>query len=206
MTEPSATKKKPYPVGAIFWGAVGLAAAFRALYRPNRTVVKDGFPTRCAGVGCDPGMVIDSYSGQNAVFSPLRGHVAASTPSSIWIVLADEATVLEFTGAPNEFLVQVQGGKVTAGQQIGLASRVRFAVYALGRTPQGGAVLGAPIEPASWLAAHGAHVSAKYHKTTAEQWCAGGRKLVVPQAVANCKIKLPAPSGFALLPVSATME
>jgi len=92
------------------------------------------------------------------------------------------------------------------GQQIGLASRLKFGVYEIARTAQGTAAIGRPFEPASWLANHGCRVSHKAHKTSGNVWCAGGRKLIVPAAVASCGIRLPPPNGFALLPVSATME
>ncbi len=201
-------KKSKHPYGAFFWGAIGALAAFRALYHPWRTLVKDGFPVRCSGdFNCDPSMSVSSFSGQTEVFSPVRATVAVSKPGALILVPDDEAVVLELRGQDaTTMLVQVAAGEhVGAGQQIGLASMFSFAVWELGRTASGQAVMGKAIEPASWLATHGAKISAKYHATTST-WCGGGRKLVVPQTAASqCGVKLPAPSGYALLPVSVTM-
>jgi len=206
MAEESAKKKKR-PWGAILWGAVGVAAAVRVLYHPFRAVMRDGFASRCSAEGCDPAMTIDSFSGQSEIFAPVGGVVVAASQTSIYIAIGSEPTLLEYVAAPGEMVTQVTPGeKVGAGQQIGLAKRVKFAVYEIARTASGGATIGRPYEPASWLANHGCTVSHKQHKSTGAVWCEGGRKLVVPATVAKCGIRLPPPSGFALLPVSATME
>lgn len=201
-------KKQKRPYGAMFWGALGLAAAFRALYHPWRALVKDGFATRCAGdAGCDPSMTVTSFSGLTQVYSPVRAVVAIAKTGTILLIPNDEAVVLELRGADQTtFLQQVKSGDVVgAGQQIALASQLTFAVWTLGRASNGAAVMGKSIEPASWLATHGAVISATHHQTK-ETWCGGGRKLVVPQTVASsCGVTLPAPSGYALLPVSVTM-
>ena len=207
MAEESAPKKKKYPWGAMFWGAVGIGAAVRALYHPYRAVIRDGFPSKCSGEGCDPTMMIDAFSGMSELYAPVGGVVVSAQPGSIFLALGTEPTLLEYSGDPNQMVVQVQTGEsVGAGQQIGLASRLKFGVYEIGRTASGTAAIGRPYEPASWLANHGCRVSHKPHKATGAVWCASGRHLVVPQAVANCGIRLPPPNGFALLPVSATME
>lgn len=207
MTE-AAPRKKKYPWGAMFWGTIGVAAAVRALYHPFRAVMRDGFASKCAGdSGCDASMVIDSFSGESEIYAPVGGTVVSTTASSIFVALGSEPTLLEYAADPGGMVVQVQvGEKVGAGQQIGLAKRIRFGVYDIARTASGNAVMGKPYEPASWLANHGCSVSHKKHKISGAVWCAGGRHLVVPQAVANCRIRLPPPNGFALLPVSATME
>lgn len=206
MSDP-APKKQKHPYGAMFWAGLGALAAFRALYHPWRTLVKDGFPSRCSGDGsCDPSMTISSFSGQTEVYSPVRGVVAVAKPGSLLIIPDDQAVVLEYRSDPNAFLVQMHSGdKVSAGQQVGLASQVSFAVWILSRTASGQPQMGAAIEPASWLATHGIKISATYHKNQTT-WCGAGRKLVVPQTVASqCSITLPAPTGYALLPISATM-
>lgn len=204
-----APKKQKHPYGAMFWGVVGLAAAFRALYHPWRALIKDGFASRCSGDGsCDPSMTITSFQGQSEVYCPVRGVVAISKPGSILIIPDDQAVVLEYRGDSSAFLAQMHSGDpVGAGQQIGLASQFTFAVWTLSRTPNGQPLMGAAIEPASWLTTHGAKISAKYHQATnAAAWCGGGRKLVVPQTIASqCGTVLPAPSGYALLPTSVTM-
>lgn len=204
-----APKKQKHPYGAMIWGAVGLVAAFRALYHPWRTLVKDGFPSRCSGQGsCDPSMTIVSFSGQTEVYCPVRGVVADAKPGRILIIPSDQAVVLEYNGDPNSFLAQMHSGdSVGAGQQIGLASQFSFGVWTLGRSASGQAQMGAAIEPASWLTTHGAKISATPHLAANTQaWCGGGRKLVVPQTIASqCGTILPAPSGYALLPTSVTM-
>ncbi len=200
-------KKKKYPWAAILWGAVGVAATVRVLYHPFRSVMRDGFASKCSGEGCDPAMTIDAFSGQSEIFAPVGGTVVSVGPTSIYIALGSEATLLEYVASAGQITPQVQAGEhVGAGQQIGLASRVKFAVYEIARTAAGAAALGRPIEPAAWLANHGCSVSHKKHKVSGAVWCEGGRKLVVPEAVAKCGIRLPPPNGFALLPVSATMD
>lgn len=205
----AAKKKQKHPYGALFWGSVAGVALFRALYHPWRALLKDGFASRCAGDGgCDPSMTLTSFSGQTEVFTPVRAVVGLSAQGTLLLLPNDEAVVLEYRGAPSSFLTQVvQGQQLGAGQQVGLASTVNFAVYKLERSAAGTAQMGAAVEPASYLATHGAKISAKYHAATASSaWCGGGRKLVVPQAVASqCGVTLPAPSGYALLPVSVTM-
>lgn len=202
--ETASPKKKKYPWGAIFWGTVGAAAAVRALYHPYRAVMRDGFASKCSAEGCDPTMTIDSFSGQSELYAPAGGTVVSASPTNIYIALGGEPTLLEYTGS---IVPQVQSGeKVSAGQQIGLSARVKFGVYDIQRSAGGSAAIGRPYEPASWLANHGCRVSHVYHKNTGGVWCVGGRHLTVPQAVANCGMRLPPPNGFALLPVSATME
>ncbi len=204
-----APKKQKHPYGAIFWGVIGLAAAARALYHPWRVLVKDGFPSRCSGDGsCDPSMTITSFEGQTEVYCPVRGVVAVAQPGRILIIPKDQAVVLEYNGNPSSFLAQMHSGDpVGAGEQIGLASSFTFAVWALARTSAGQPQMGAAIEPASWLATHGAKISAKYHAPSPQAaWCSTGRKLVVPQQIASqCGTILPPPSGYALLPMSVTM-
>jgi len=204
-----APKKQKHPYGAMFWGVLGLAAAFRALYHPWRVLVKDGFASRCSGDGsCDPSMTVTSFQGQTEVYCPVRGVVVSQKPGRLLIVPDDEAVVLEYNGDPATFLTQlVAGAPVGAGQQIGLASQFTFAVWTLGRTTTGSPQMGAAIEPASWLTTHGAKISAKYHVPSPQAaWCSTGRKLVAPQTIASqCGTVLPAPSGYALLPTSVTM-
>ncbi len=205
--ESAGAKKKKYPWGAMFWGVVGVAATVRVLYHPFRAVMRDGFASKCSAEGCDPTMTIDSFSGQSEIYAPIGGVVVAVTPGSIYLAIGSEPTLLEYTADPNQMVVQVQpGDSVGAGQQIGLAARIKFGVYEITRTQGGTASIGRAYEPASWLANHGLRISHKRHKVTGEVWCAAGRHLVVPQAVAKCGIRLPPPNGFALLPVSATME
>lgn len=205
--ESTSKKKKKYPWGAMFWGAIGVAAAVRVLYHPFRSVMRDGFAVKCAAEGCDPTMTIDAFQGQSEIYALAGGVVVTTTPSSIYVVLDGEPSIVEYSANAGEMVVQVTPGEhVGAGQQIGLAKRIKFGVYDIERNAGGHAKIGRPYEPASWLANHGCSISHKKHKSSGNVWCEGGRKLVVPQAVANCGLRLPPPNGFALLPVSATME
>jgi hypothetical protein len=207
MVDAATPKKKKYPWGAMFWGTVGVAAAVRALYHPYRAVIRDGFASQCSAENCDPTMTIDAFSGMSELYAPVGGVVVSASPGSIYLVIGSEPTILEYSSDPNSMVVQVQSGEsVGAGQQLGLASRLKFGVYELTRSAAGTAMIGRPYEPASWLANHGCRISHKKHHTSGEVWCEGGRHLVVPQAVAKCGIRLPPPNGFALLPVSASME
>lgn len=197
------------PLGAITWAAIGGLAAFRTFYRPHRAVVRDGFALRCAAAeSCDPTMTIESFIGKAPVYANSRGRVLFAGPNGIQIAAADEPTVLTYEAdARGGFSPQVRtGDRVGIGQQIALASRVRFGVEVIWREPDG-ELKRIWNEPASWLAARGQRISAKYRKADAEgsNWCEGGRRLVVPPRVGTCKIRLPTPGAFALLPVSVTM-
>jgi hypothetical protein len=204
MAEEQTKKRKKYPIGAIFWGTIGVAAVARALYRPHRALIRDGFVSKCAATtGCEPSMTVDAFEGTQAIFAPMAGNVVSTGPHTVYIVPNGEAVLLEYTSDSASFTPQVAvGEKVGSGQQLGLASRIRFAVYEILRTQDGSAKIGAALEPASWLAVHGIRVSSKKHPAT-ENWCEGGRKIVAPANVANC-LKLPPPSGYALLPISVT--
>jgi hypothetical protein len=203
MSDEQATKKKrKIAWGALFWGTVGAAAAFRALYRPDRAIIRDGFVSKCSGASCDPTMTIEAYEGTQAIFAPMSATVIAVSGQSIYLVPKHEAVILEYLGVSPQV---VAGDSVGSGQQIGLSSRLQFAVYEIDRTASGTAKLGKPVEPAAWLAVHGLTVSTKKHKGQ-ELWCEGGRRIVVPAELGKCGFRLPPPSGYALLPVSVTTE
>jgi hypothetical protein len=200
-----------FPVAALTWGALGSVALFRALYHPSRAVVADGFAVRCAGGSpCANGMTVDSFLGKAPVYAGSCGTVFRTTANAVYLASATEPTVLVYEGDPSKGGMQVQvqpGESVTVGQQIGLAERVTFSVYALWRNADG-TVKVIPNEPAAWLATHGMKVSRKRRSGggAGAQWCEAGRKLTVPQDVAQCGIRLSTPGAFMLLPVSATME
>ena len=205
-----ADTKKPKPWGAMFWGAIGVAAAARALYRPDRALIKDGYVARCAGEpNCESSMLIRAFEGTQPVFAPMAGTIVSGNSTVVYLVPNGEAVILCLSGFDQvkplgpgaQFQVAV-GDKVGTGQQLGLASQISFSVYELGRNDGGHAKILSAIEPAAWLAVHGIRVSSKSHKHS-ELWCEGGRKIVAPPTVANC-LKLPPPSGYALLPISVT--
>ena len=91
------------------------------------------------------------------------------------------------------------GQRVSAGKVLGQAASIDFSVAQLTRLADGSLSL-TPLDPSSWLALRGLRAATDLAPSTA--WCAGGRKLAVPQDVARCGLRLPEPSGFSLLPVS----
>lgn len=212
-------QRRRVPWGAIIWGGLGTALAVRALYRPARAVVSDGYAKRCAGRtngGCSPTMLIESFAGAGPVYAPVAGRVLSagqlkgiSLPGHqahtvIRIAAAREPVVLEYRG---DLQPQVQAGEqVGVGQQIALGSEVAFSVTEL--RSDGQQVASVQLEPASWLAARGLRISQRRHPADTEgpNWCEGGRKLVVPESAGLCNLELPAPGGLMLLPVSVTME
>jgi hypothetical protein len=213
-----------FPIGVVLLGAIGAGSAVRAAWRPHRALVRDGFVIRCAGPGavqgaCDTGMHIESYRGKAEVYSPVAGRIvrvippgaqnpAAMAGGVIQVAAKGEPVLLSYVGSVAHGGIDPQvtvGQKVGAGQVLGMAAGVAFAVRFVQSTG-GGAVTTIALEPASWLAARGLRVSAKRRAGQARQWCEMGRKLQVPQSVGQCGMKLPNPSGFMLLPVSVTME
>lgn len=201
----------PFPVAALAWGALGSAALFRALYHPSRAVVADGFAVRCSGGSpCAAGMTVDSFLGKGPVYAGSSGIVFRTTANAVYLASGTEPAVMVYEGDPSKGGMQVQvqpGQRVTVGQQIGLAERVTFSVYVLWRNPDGTIKI-IPNEPAAWLATHGMAVSRKRRAGggAGAQWCEAGRKLIVPQDVSQCGLKLATPGAFMLLPVSVTME
>ena len=204
----SKPKKKPskVPYGAIAWGAVGVAALVRAFWNPYRAVVKDGFAAACeGGVGCSPFLTVDASGGDGSVLSAARGLVVRTTSDSIWIIPNREAVVLEYTGSGIQTMVR-EGQSVWTGQQIASAKRIQFGVFRIDRSAAG-KVSYTPLSPSAWLASRGLNISAKRHSISAEgdNWCEGGRKLVIPERTGQCGLRLPEPSAVALLPISVTM-
>lgn len=197
------------PWGALIAGGVGAAALVRTFYRPYRAVVADGYAFRCAAEGgCEPAMVIESYAGQAPVYAVTSGRVVVVAPNVVQIASKSEPTVVRYEGEIATGGMQVQvglGDEVGIGQQIGMAQRLKFSVFVAWRDAAG-KIEWRPNEPASWLATHGLRISAKRRASGSAKWCEGGRKLTVPQIVGNCKIKLPTPGAFMLLPVSVNME
>lgn len=222
--KPAGKQKKPsrVPWGPLIWGGVATALAVRTFYHPARAVVADGFVAQCAGplagaAGCSRVVVIDQFGGAGPVYSVASGRViqvieqrgpavegAPPRSVSVKIAAAHEPVVLEYSGA---LQLQVsEGEEVGIGQQIALGSKVGFGVTELGYVGNN-LVEGTQLEPASWLAARGLRISQKSHKadTSGQNWCEGGRKLQVPEAVGLCGMKLPAPAGLMLLPVTVRM-
>jgi hypothetical protein len=134
-------KRKGLPWGAIIWAGLGTAMAVRALYRPSRAVVADGYAKACAGRdngGCRQSMLIESFAGSAPVYSPVCGRVISSgqlkgislpgheAHTVIRVAARHDPVILEYAGALQP---QVQEGEeIGAGQQIALASELAFGV------------------------------------------------------------------------------
>lgn len=196
---------KKVPLGAIVLTTIGAAALVRGFWNPHRAVVKDGFATECeGGKGCSNYTTLESSEGAGPVYSAARGLVAQTTSNSVIIVPNREAVVLEYLGL-DQVMVR-PGQSVWNGQQIASSARVKFGVYRIDRS-QSGKVSYVALSPSAWLASRGARLSAKKSGVSAEgeNWCEGGRRLMVPQKVGQCGIRLPEPTAVALLPISVTM-
>lgn len=205
MAEETPKKKKPgkLPYGALLLTTVGAAALVRAFWNPHRAVVKDGYTSACEGAGCSPYMVIDSATGGGPVYSGARGLVVKADKNSIWIVPNREAVVLEYVGEPLIQSMVREGQTVWQGEQIAQAARVKFAVFRMDRGASG-KITYTPLSPSAWLASRGLRISSKRHAVSAEgdNWCEGGRKLMMPEGAFQCGLRLPQPSAVALLPIT----
>lgn len=197
------------PIGAVIWSVIGVGAAVRAFWNPQRALMLDAFVMRCPGsLGCNVDVVVQTYGPAQPVYAVTTGTVVASEGPVIEIASEIEPVVARYQGdiSRGGLQRQVQAGeRVRIGQQIGLSARMSFSVLRAERVNQ--ATTWVQLEPTSWLAARGLRLSAKAHSADAQgaNWCEGGRKLTVPEAVAKCGMKLPAPSGYLLLPVNVSL-
>lgn len=193
------------PYGALIAAALGTVAAVRAFYRPYRTLTRDGFVRNCASDNaCDPAMLVDSSGG--AVLSPVAGQVVAAGPGWVAIKADLDDVVLSYgwdSSSPSTATLVSTGEHVGAGETIAIGGVFRFSVHQISRGPSG-TTIGAPYEPASWLAVRGLKISGKQKEPS--MWCEMGRSLSVPQAVAKCGIELPSPSPYSLLPVTVALR
>jgi hypothetical protein len=193
------------PWSALIAATLGTVAAVRAFYRPNRSLTKDGYVRLCAADNaCDPAMTVDAAGGN--VMSPMAAQVISAGPG--WAVLKPDLddVLLSYAWDPSSgpsAQVMAQGQHVHAGQVLAIGGVFRFSVRQLSRGSSGTTV-GAPLEPAAWLAVRGLRISSKSKEPSL--WCEGGRALTVPQGVAKCGIELPAPSPYSLLPVTVSLR
>lgn len=208
-TEPgSQQKKKGVPWGAVFWTALGGGLLFRAFYYPQRAIVDRGYLIRCAGptsdakgAACSPALVVQAYPDTTIVYALASG--VAILEDELAVASSTEPVVIGYGRDIKQHLVR-NGEKVTIGQPIAVMGQIQLTVTELSRQPDGSVKL-RTLEPSAWLAARGMKVSVNGSKPSS-LWCSGGRTLVMPAATANCGLKLPAPSGLLLLPVSVTTE
>lgn len=193
------------PWSTLIAAGLGTAAAVRALMRPHRTLTLAGYVRGCAAdSSCDPSMLIDAAGAP--VFSPVAGQVLSADQG--WVVVKPDLddVVLSYAWSPgaDSSSLQVSSGQaVHAGQTLAVGGLFRFSVLQVVRDASG-THLGAPFEPASWLAVRGLKISAK--SAEPQLWCEGGRTLTVPQGVAKCGIDLPSPGPLSLLPVSVSLR
>jgi hypothetical protein len=187
----------PYVLG----GIAGLALV-KALFRPYRAVVREGGVAACPGPNrykvCDPSLAIDAPAG-TAVFATAGGRIAVIGDRFLHIATHDEPVVLMYDGV----VPSVQEGQyVGRGQQIGQSmGRVYFSVTQF--TPGSGILR---IDPSSWLASRGQKIAARYTGAGSE-WCEQGRNIAVPAGAGTpCSLYEPEKSGFALLPVTVSVE
>lgn len=192
-----------FPTALALWTALGGLTAYRTLVRPSRGVFDEGSVESCpGGPGCDAAMLIVSARGVSRVYALVRGIVTRVEGHRVELAGSLEPVILDYSGPDFRPLVSA-GSRVLPGQVIGEGSGVNFAVSEIQRAATGG-VLAFPLEPATFLAARGLKAASRLAPSAL--WCAQGRKLVVPQAAGQCGLRLPDPSGFSLLPVSARLE
>lgn len=192
----------PVPWALLLGTFVAGYSGARALVRPYRgALMEHATVEQCAGgSACNRYMVVKPL-GDPSVMALARGRVVMATGNELTIVPDNEAVVLLYRGVSP----QVEpGARVKPGEVVATSTELAFGVSRIVRAVDG-AISYQPLEPASYLAARGMRVSGK-RVAKSELWCAGGRRLHVPEQVARCSMKLPEPAGFALLPVSVSME
>ncbi len=184
-------------------GAIAGVAIVKTFFRPFRAVVKEGSVGACPGTSgrgvCDPSLRIDTPQG-SPVYSTVSGRVVAAGSHFVLVASLYEPVVVMMDGISPEPLSD--GQYVGRGQKIGESSgHVYFSVTEF--LPGGGAVA---VDPASWLASRG-HKIAHKNPSPGSSWCEGGRHIEVPVAAGRgCDLHEPDRGGFALLPVSVTVD
>ncbi len=190
-----------FPVALVAWTAAGLLAGHRAFVRPARAVVAVGSIARCpGGPGCASGLTVDSAAGVAEVYALVRGTIVRAAAGRIELASAVEPVIVVYEGA---FLPTVHVGQAVApGEVLTRAGSITLSVTQYERLGDG-SLRAFWLEPTSWLAARGLRPATKL--TGGTGWCLGGRTLAVPQDVARCGLRLPAPAAFALLPVNVQL-
>jgi len=187
----------PYVLGTV--AAIGLV---KALFRPHRAVVQEGGVTACPGANqsktCDPSLSIGSPAG-SAVYATAGGRVAAVGDKFLQLSCHDEPVILMYDGVTPS--VQ-EGQYVGRGQQIGQSLGHVF--FSVTQFQPGGKLV--KVDPSSWLAARGQKIAAKY-TGPGTQWCEQGRHIEVPASAGTpCALYEPERGGFALLPVTVSVD
>lgn len=191
-------------LGALVWTSVAALAAYRALVRPVRAVFDMGEVTSCAGgPSCAPSLRIKSTTGApSPMYSVVSGVVTRMTDSRVEITSNVEPVIVAYAGTMIPTAGLTPGQRVSSGKLLGQAASIDLSVAQITRLADGSLKL-TPLDPSAWLALRGLRAATDLSPSAA--WCAGGRKLSVPQDVARCGLRLPEPSGFSLLPVSVQL-
>ena len=187
----------PYVLGGI--AALGIV---KALFRPHRSVVREGQVTTCPGANrykvCDASLSIAAPVG-TGVYATAGGRVAARGDKFLQIAAHDEPVILMYDGIVPSV---VEGQYVGRGQQIGQSMGQVF--FSVTQFLPGGKL--AKVDPSSWLAARGQKIAAHY-TGAGTQWCEQGRHIEVPSpAGVACNLYEPERGSFALLPVTVSVE
>lgn len=188
--------------GPYVLGGIAAIAIVKTFFRAHRAVVKTGSVAACpgpSGRGCDPTLRISTPQG-TPVYSVVSGRVAAVGDHFMLVGSLSEPVVVMVDGVtPDAF---VEGQYVGRGERLGLSTGdVYFGVTEF--LPDGSAV---NIDPASFLASRGMRIASKV-VNPGSSWCEGGRHIEVPVSAARpCALNEPDKGGFALLPVSVSVN
>jgi len=193
---------KKIPLSTYVFGAIGLTALIRALWNPHRMLATEASIAACAGQEgslCEQTLELRTPAGAD-IYATGGGQVIAAGPDWLHVLVANEPVVLFFDGMATTLK---PGDSVWRGQVVGTSpGRVRFGVWTI--NPNG--TLSA-LEPAAWLAARGYQIAGTLDPASEALWCGKGRQLSIPKSAhATCKLGLPAPATFSLLPVSLSQE
>ena len=185
-------------------GAIAGVAIVKTFFRARRAVVKEGSVGACPGTShggvCDPSLEIATPPG-TPVYSTASGRVVAVGDHFVLVASLSEPVVLMMDGVSPDPIVE--GQYVGRGQKLGvaIADHVFFSVTEF--LPGGQAVA---IDPSSWLASRGQKIAWK-NTDPGSSWCEGGRHIEVPlSAGRGCDLHEPDKGGFALLPVSVSVD
>jgi hypothetical protein len=188
--------------GPYVLGGIAALAFLKAVWRPHRAIVKEGAVAACPGPNryniCDPTLAVSAPAG-TPVYSTVQGHVVAVGDRFVHIASRNESVVVMYDGIQPAV---EEGQYVGRGQGLGQSlGTVYFGVTQF--NPGGQAV---KVDPASWLASRGQKIASK-NTGAGTSWCEQGRHIDVPASSGRpCNLFEPEKAGFALLPVTVSVE
>lgn len=189
-------------------GALGVGALVKGFFRPHRAVAKKGTVARCSGPNqygvCDPADALAVPAG-DAIYATGAGKVVAVGDRFVHILVGNEPVILMYDGIEPDVIEDQYVGR---GQTIGYSTgTVFFSVTELGPGRSGSLpYVASNVAPSAWLAARGMKEVVK-NTGAGNRWCEQGRNIAVPvDAGRACRLQKPDPAGFALLPVSVSVE